>query len=98
MSQLGIGGADEPLLRAQVLSRRLVAALLGVSPTTLWRMVRRADFPAPFRLSRGRVGWRGTTVEQWLAEREATSQILRAPDVPPSPRRRPPVTGRRVPQ
>ena len=87
---------DESL---QVLSRRQVAALLGVSAATLGRMVHRGEFPAPIRLSRGRVGWRRATVERWLAEREAaTSQILRAPDAPASPRRRPPATGRRVPQ
>ena len=79
----------------QVLSRRQVAAVLGVSAATLGRMVHRGEFPAPIRLSRGRVGWRRATVERWLAEREAAS---RAPDVPPSPRRRPPATGRRVAQ
>ena len=83
---------DESL---QVLSRRQVAAVLGVSAATLGRMVRRGELPAPIRLSRGRVGWRRATVEQWLAEREAAS---RAPDAPPSPRRRPPATGRRVAQ
>ena len=72
----------ESLRRAQVLSRRQVAAVLGVSTTTLWRMVRRREFPAPIRLSRGRVGWRRVTVEQWLAAREAASVVRRTPAEP----------------
>ena len=53
----------------RVLSRRQVADLLGISLPTLWRLVKRGDFPRPFRISPGRVGWRARIVLQWLADR-----------------------------
>ena len=81
-------------LRREVLTRRQVAEVIGVSPSTLDRMVGRGEFPPPLRLSPGRVGWRRTTVQRWLAEREAAS-VRRVPDVPPSPRH---PAERRVPQ
>ena len=55
----------------KILSRREVAAIFGVSVVTLWRMVRRGMFPAPFRISPGRVGWRASTVERWIDQQEA---------------------------
>ena len=51
------------------MSRRQVADVLDVSVTTLWRMVRRKDFPAPIRISPGRVGWCARIVWRWLADR-----------------------------
>lgn len=48
-----------------------VASRLAVSRPTLWRMRQRGEFPAPIRLSRGAVGWRSSTVERWLNDREA---------------------------
>ena len=52
-----------------VLSRLQVANILGVSLPTLWRMVNRRAFPRPIRISPGRVGWRASTVRDWLADR-----------------------------
>ena len=40
-----------------------------LSRTTLWRMVRRGDFPAPVRLSQGRVGFPADSVEAWIRAR-----------------------------
>ena len=57
----------------RILSRRDVASLLGVSPTTLWRLVRDRHFPPPMQVSPGRVGWRATTVGTWIDAREAAS-------------------------
>ena len=37
--------------------------------TTLWRMVRRGEFPAPIRISPGRVGFPVDLVEAWIQER-----------------------------
>ena len=61
--------AVEVMMGDQVVSRHQVANWLGISVTTLWRMVKRRDFPGPFRISPGRVGWRARTVWQWLADR-----------------------------
>lgn len=53
----------------RILSRLQVARILGVSPTTLWRMVNRKLFPRGIRISPGRVGWRTSTVRDWLKAR-----------------------------
>ena len=63
MTDETIGGVE------RVLSRREVAALLGVSIPTLWRLVRAKKFPPPIRISPGRVGWLASTVRRWLADR-----------------------------
>lgn len=57
-------------------ARRLSHAL-DVSRTTLYRMVRRGEIPAPLRISRGCVGWRAETIDQLLAEREQAAQVGR---------------------
>jgi len=43
-----------------------VAALLGVSPRSVWRMVQTGECPAPLRL-RGCTRWRRAEVERWIA-------------------------------
>jgi prophage regulatory protein len=60
-------------LQARVGSRILrpveVAQRLGLSRTTIWRMVRAKDFPAPHGLSGEAVGWLDVDVDAWLASR-----------------------------
>ena len=36
----------------------------------MWRMRRRGEIPEPIRVSRGAVGWRQTTLRDWLDRRE----------------------------
>ena len=43
----------------------------GLGRTTIWRMVKRGDFPAPVRLSVRAVGWRRADVERWIESRPA---------------------------
>ena len=43
--------------------------LVGLSVTTCWRLRRAGRFPAPIRLSPGRIGWRLSILEAWLASR-----------------------------
>jgi len=52
-----------------VLSKAAVAALLGVSQSTIDRWSRDGLFPPKLRLGPARVGWRQTSVEAWLAQR-----------------------------
>ena len=54
----------------RILRPRTVALYLGISQTTLWRMRRRGEFPAPLQITRGTVGWPRSTVKRWLSERE----------------------------
>ena len=58
------GGIRGPFLRAADLP-----PLVGISVPTVYREIRRGAFPAPARLSPGRVGWRPTDIERWLADR-----------------------------
>ena len=57
-----------------VISRLQVADVMGVSVTTLWRLVNRREFPPPFRISARRIGWRAGIVRQWLADRSSTGE------------------------
>ena len=41
----------------------------GISRTTIWRLVKQNQFPAPLKLSERTVGWRRVDVEKWIAER-----------------------------
>lgn len=37
---------------------------------SLWRLVREGKLPAPIKLTPRRAGWRKSTLEQFIAERE----------------------------
>ncbi len=37
-----------------------------VSRQTRWRMVRAGSFPAPIRISAGRIGWRESDILKWV--------------------------------
>ena len=39
------------------------------SAATLWRMVKRGDFPAPVKLSVGVTAWRNADIEDWISTR-----------------------------
>jgi prophage regulatory protein len=43
----------------------------GLSNVTIWRMRQAGTFPAPLRLSEHAIGWPKTTIDEWLAAREA---------------------------
>ena len=43
-----------------------------VSRSTRWRMVRAGTFPAPVKLSPGRIGWREVNVVEWRQTRRST--------------------------
>lgn len=62
--------SDQGGLLPQICSPREVRLALGVSESTLYRLRRDGEFPAPIRLSRTRIGWRREVVEAWLASRE----------------------------
>lgn len=53
----------------QFLRARALAARWGCHQTTVWRLVKRGDLPAPTRISPGVVGWRSDVIERIEAER-----------------------------
>lgn len=63
------GYERKPSLMKKVLGKKIICEMLGVSPTTLWRMVKRGDFPAPIQISPGRVGWVEEKAEAYIDSR-----------------------------
>jgi prophage regulatory protein len=53
----------------RIIRPRELAARIGLSLATIWRLRRRGDLPDPIRLSPGCVGWRTSDIEAWLANR-----------------------------
>jgi len=49
-----------------------VKALVGLSRTTVWRLVRAGAFPAPVKLSGNAIAWRASAVSDWIASRTPT--------------------------
>lgn len=43
--------------RKNVIGKKTMCKKLNVSPTTLWRMIQRGEFPKPIQISPRRVGW-----------------------------------------
>ncbi len=50
-----------------------VLRMCGISKSQLYRMVRSGEFPAPVRISRRAVAWRGKDLLAWLEERPVAS-------------------------
>jgi prophage regulatory protein len=53
----------------EVIRRKELCIITGLSMTTLWRQEREGYFPARIRLTNHSVGWRRSEVETWLATR-----------------------------
>lgn len=52
----------------RLLRLREVISTLGFgSRTTIWRAVKRGDFPQPVIIGRNSIGWRADEIEAWVA-------------------------------
>jgi len=49
--------------------KQLHPVYVNVSRSTAWRGIRDGEFPAPVRISRGRVAWRERDILAWQAAR-----------------------------
>lgn len=58
----------------KILRKPIVVERVGLSGTTIWRLVRDKRFPAPIRLSTNAIGWRESDVEEWLRSRVDTKE------------------------
>lgn len=56
----------------RILTVKETARITSLSRSTLYRMKDERRFPEAIRLGPGRVGFRASEVEQWLASRENT--------------------------
>ena len=50
-------------------SDRQLDAVTSLSRATRWRMRREGTFPNPVHISKGRVGYPKTTIDDWIASR-----------------------------
>jgi len=52
-----------------LLTEKQVLILINISRPTLWRKVRRGEFPPPRQVSVGRKGWKESEVSEWIDSR-----------------------------
>lgn len=55
--------------KTRILSIRTVCDRLGISRSTLWRLMRDGGFPKSIKLSPNRVGFDEQEIEAWIAQR-----------------------------
>lgn len=48
--------------------------ITGLSLSSLYRLIRRGEFPPPVRLSAQAVGWAASDVERWIESRKEARQ------------------------
>jgi len=60
-----------PAAPNRILRKPAVVERVGLSGTTIWRLVRANNFPAPLKLSANAIGWIEADVEEWIAQRAA---------------------------
>jgi len=53
----------------RILRRQDVEAQIGLSRSTIYQAIADGEFPKPIRIGKRAVGWRQSTVNEWLAER-----------------------------
>jgi prophage regulatory protein len=51
-----------------------VSERTGLSASTVRRLVRNGIMPAPVQLAERAIGWRASSIDQWIADRPNTSQ------------------------
>ena len=67
------------LLEYQILILRIkdVCTALGLSRSTVYRLVEDGDFPAPIKLSRRAVGWNEAQIHYWVNTRNNAADTYR---------------------
>ena len=55
----------------KLLRRSAVERMIGVSRATFWRLRRTGAFPPGVRIAVGVEAWKLSTVQDWIASREA---------------------------
>jgi len=56
-------------LSAKILRRADVERLIGLSRSTIYKMIAEGDFPQPIKIGARAVGWLESDICQWLNER-----------------------------
>ena len=56
----------------QILRRKDVEALVGLSRSTIYYLISQGLFPAPIKLGKRAVGWKVSDIETWVNDRTST--------------------------
>ncbi|MBT9098771.1 AlpA family phage regulatory protein [Methylovulum psychrotolerans] len=62
---------QDPLKSGANLRVSTLAPRLGMSKSTIWRLVREGKFPKPIKLSDKVTVWKADSIIEWLASKEA---------------------------
>jgi len=66
--------STSPAVADRFLSTSTVVERTSLSRTTLWRMIRRGEFPKPVHVSPGRVAWSEAALTEWFASKSASAE------------------------
>lgn len=55
----------------KILRRKQVEEIVGLSRTTIYNLIAKKQFPAPFPLGARSVGWQKSDVEEWVLQQSA---------------------------
>ena len=55
---------------------RMVSEKTGLAASSIWRLARQGQFPAPFRLSTGCTAWFEHEIEAWLDEKSLKRDVI----------------------
>lgn len=56
------------------LPRPEVQRRVGLSRSTLYELIRQGEFPRPIRLTKNRVAWQESKIDQWIEARICASE------------------------
>jgi prophage regulatory protein len=62
---------SEPVRTVSILRRVQVQERVGLSRSSIYKLVKEGKFPKPVSLGARAVGWRDSHIDQWLEERPA---------------------------
>lgn len=62
----------------RIVRMKELSALVGYAPSTLYELVARGKFPAPFKLIPGgrAAGWRQSEIFQWIDSRASSQEAV----------------------
>lgn len=60
----------------QIIRPSELAEMLSVSKQTIWRMERRGDLPARFKISKRAVGWTKESIREFLESKQETETVV----------------------
>lgn len=64
-----IGKKEDLSMTDKILRCKEVQQAIGLSRSTIYRMIERGDFPRPQKLGLRAIGWRESAISEWMEAR-----------------------------